>query len=116
MSTQIATGFAVTNRGGIPLKTTVTDGSNSQELKTNDTYTVTSQSIGTFAEGATLTHLGVNCATGMCWAGILRNGTFIALCQSLRSIALGGGHKYAPILPAPVLLQAGDQLLVRTEA
>jgi len=116
MSTQVVTGFAVTNQGGIPLQTTITDGSNSQELKTNTTYTVTSQSIGTFAEGARLTHLGVSVATGMCWAGILRNGTFIALCQSNHSNALGGGHKYAPILPGPVQLQAGDQLLVRSEA
>jgi len=116
MSTQVISGFAVTSQGGIPLQTTLTDGSNSQELKTNTTYTVTSQSIGTFAEGAILSQVGVSAATGVCWAGLLRNGTFIAMVQSLHSNALGGGHKYAPIQPAPVKLQAGDQLLVRSQA
>jgi len=116
MSTQVISGFAVTSQGGVPLQTTLTDGSDSQELKTNTTYTVTSQSLGTFAEGAILSQVGVTATTGVCWAGLLRNGTFIAMVQSLRSNALGGGHKYAPIKPAPVKLQAGDQLLVRSEA
>ena len=101
MSTQVVQGFAVTSQGGIPLKTTLTDGDNSQELKTNTTYSITSQSIGTFAEGARLTQLGVSSTTGICWAGILRNGTFIALCQSLRSNALGGVTSTRRFHPRP---------------
>ena len=116
MSTQTVTGFAVTSQGGIPLETSLTDGSDSQELKTDASYTVTSQGIGRFAEGATLTHLKVNAATGIAYAGILRNGAYVAVCQSLGSLALGGQSQTLPVLPGPVSLLAGDQLIVRCEA
>jgi len=116
MSTQVVYGFAKTTSMGVPLKTTITDGSDSQELKTNSDATVTSQSLGTFAEGQTLTHMSVTCATGIAYAGILRNGQYIALCQSLGSQSLGGQPKYAPLLPGSVKLVAGDQIIVRSEA
>ncbi len=116
MSTQVAYGFAKTTNMSVPLKTTITDGSDSQELKTNSDFTVTSQSLGTFAEGQTVTHMSVTCATGIAYAGILRNGQFIGLCQALGSQALGGQPKYAPVLPSPVKLVAGDQIIVRSEA
>jgi len=67
-------------------------------------------------EGATLTHLKVSSASGICYAGILRNGQYIAVCQSLGSNALGGQPELAPVLPSPVALVAGDQIIVRTEA
>lgn len=116
MSTQVTVGYAQTNMGGVPLQTTLTDGSDSEELKTNSTYTVTSQSLGTFMEGATLSHLKVSAATGIVYAGVLRNGQYIAVCQALGSNALGAAENLLPILPAPVTLVAGDQIIVRTEA
>ena len=116
MSTQVCIGFAKTTSMSVPLSTTLTDGSDSQELKTSTSNTVTSQSLGTFAEGQTLTHMSVTAATGVCYAGILRNGQYIAVCQAMGSNALGGQPKYAPVLPAPVKLVAGDQIIVRTEA
>jgi hypothetical protein len=116
MSTQVVTGFAQTNMSTIPLKTTLTDGSDSQELKTNDTYTVTSQSLGTFAEGQTLRGMAVQAATGIAYAGVLRNGQFIAVCQALGSLANGGMPQMCTIMPGPVQLVAGDQIIVRTEA
>lgn len=116
MSTQTVVGFAKTTKGGVPLEATITDGSDSQELTTDTTYTVTAQSLGTFSEGATLTHLKVTAATGIAYAGVLRNGQYIAVCQSLGSNALGGQTQLLPILPAPVALVAGDQIIVRTEA
>ncbi len=116
MSTQNVIGFAYTSQGGVPLETTLTDGSDSQELQTDQTYTVTSQSLGTFAEGATVTHLRINSTTGIAYAGLLRNGQFIAVCQSLGSNALGGAPQTLPIMPAPVTLVAGDQIIVRCEA
>tara|TARA_Y100001963_G_scaffold30932_1_gene42495 strand:- start:1469 stop:1819 length:351 start_codon:yes stop_codon:yes gene_type:complete len=116
MSTQTVIGLAATSQGHVPLSTSITDGSDSQELKSNATFTVTSQSLGTMREGAVLTHLSVTAATGVCYAGLLRNGQYIAVCQSLGSKALGGQPQLAPILPGPVQLIAGDQIIVRTEA
>jgi len=116
MSTQVITGFAVTSQGGVPLKTTLTDGSDSQELLTNSDYVVTEQSLGTFAEGATVSALGVRSTTGIAYAGILRNGQYIAVCQTLSTNALGGGNKYSPLLPGSVQLVAGDQIIVRCQA
>ena len=102
--------------GGVPLQTTLTDGSDSQELKTNATYTVTSQSLGTFMEGASLTHLQISASTGIAYAGVLRNGQYIGVCQGLGSNSLGGDCTLLPLMPAPVQLVAGDQIIVRTEA
>jgi hypothetical protein len=116
MSTQVVIGQAVTSMNSYPLKSTITDGSDSQELTTNDTYTVTSQSLGTIGEGEMLTHLSVTAATGICYAGVLRNGQYIAICQSLGSYALGGQPQLMPILPRPFQMVAGDQIIVRTEA
>jgi hypothetical protein len=116
MSTQVVTGFAKTSQGFMPLKTTVTDGSDSQELKGNDSYLVTSQSLGTFMENQTLTHLMVQSASGIAYCGVLRNGQYIAICQALGSLAKGGMPQLCTILPGPVSLVAGDQIIVRTEA
>jgi hypothetical protein len=112
----VVVGFAQTSRGGVPLDTTITNGSNSGELQTDATFTVTSQSLGTFVEGATITHLRVTSATGIAYAGILRNGQYIALCQALGSNALGGQPNLLPLMPGPVSLVAGDQIIVRVEA
>ena len=116
MTTQNVVGFAKTSAGGVPLETTLTDGSDSEELKTDTTYTVTSQSLGTFVEGATLIHLKVTASTGICYAGVLRNGQYIGVVQSLGSNALGGQPQELPIMPGPVSLVAGDQIIVRCQA
>ena len=116
MSTQNVSGIAFTSKGTVPLLTSITDGSDSQELKTNSTYTVTSQSLGTFMEGATLTHMSVTAATGVCYCGVLRNGQYIGLCQSMGSLAKGGQPQIEPIVPRAISLIAGDQIIVRTEA
>jgi len=116
MSTQTVTGFCKTSTGGVPLSATITDGSDSQELTTSTSYTITAQSLGTFKDGATLQAMSVNAATGIAYCGILRNGTFIALCHSLGSKAKGGQPMPLPILPGPIQLRAGDQVIVRSEA
>jgi hypothetical protein len=116
LSTQTVVGFALTSKGGVPLESTITDGSDSQELATDTSYTVTSQSLGTFVEGATLTHLKITSASGICYAGVLRNGQYIGVVQSLGSNALGGQTNLMKIEPAPIALVAGDQIIVRTEA
>lgn len=116
MSTQVCIGFAKTSTGGVPLEATLTDGENDQELTTDVTYTVTAQSLGTFKEGALITHLQVSAATGIAFCGILRNGQYIGVCQSLGSYSLGGNPSSLPILPGPIQLVAGDQIIVRCEA
>ena len=115
MTTQLVTGFALSNGLSIPLSTTITDGSDSEELKTNSSYTITSQSLGTFAESRTVTHLSVTAASGIAYAGILRNGQYIAVCQSMGSESLGGMPQTAMLMPSPVTLVAGDQIIIRTE-
>ena len=116
MSTQTCYGFAQTSKGGVPLEATITDGSDSQELTTDTTFTVTAQSLGTYMEGATLTHLKVGSISGISYCGVLRNGQYIAVCQSMGSNALGGAPELAPVLPSGVQLVAGDQIIIRTEA
>lgn len=116
MSTQTVTGFAHFSNTSVPLSATVTDGEDDQELTSNSTFTVTSQSLGTIAEGQILQKLAIQAATGICYAGVLRNGQYIAFCQSLGSLAKGGMPLSMPILPSPVKLVAGDQVIVRTEA
>jgi len=115
MTTQLVTGFALSNGLPIPLSSSITDHSDSQELKTNSTYSVTSQSLGTFAEGRTVTHLAITAATGIAYAGILRNGQYIAVGQSMGSESLAGMPQTAMLMPSPVTLVAGDQIIVRTE-
>jgi hypothetical protein len=116
MTTQVVTGFAKTNQNTMPLKTTITDGSDSQELKGNSDYLVTSQSLGTFMENQVLTHMAVQSASGIAYCGVLRNGQYIAICQALGSLALGGMPQLCAIQPGPVNLVAGDQIVVRVEA
>ena len=116
MSTQVVTGLLLASDGrAAPLKTTLTDGSDSQELKTNDTYTVTSQGVGRFCDGWTLTHGYVQATTGICYAYILRNGVNICNLKSISSKALGNGYGAQP-LSHSVRIIPGDQLIVRTEA
>jgi hypothetical protein len=116
MSTQVVVGYAKTAASSVSLKATITDGSDSQELTTNDTYTITSQSLGTFMDGQSLTHLSVSAATGIAYCGVLRNGQFVAVADSMGSYSLGGQCDPLPLLPGPIRLQAGDQVIVRTEA
>lgn len=116
MSTQVVTGILTAVDGrSCPLKTTLTDGSDSQELKSNDTYTVTSQSIGRFCDGWTLASGYVQSSTGIAYAYILRNGVNIANLTSISSKAIGNGYG-AAALSNRIVIRPGDQLICRTEA
>lgn len=107
MTTQTAVGVLVTNAGSIPLETSVTDGTET-EVKTDATYTVTSQSIGTYAAGQTVTGGFIQVDTGISYAYILRNGRVLSVIHSLSSKSLGGGKGAMPckaftLIPADVL-------------
>jgi hypothetical protein len=115
MSVQTVIGFAKCSGRDVPLEASITDTADDQELTSDVTYTVTAQSLGTIAEGQNLTHLSVTATTGICYAGVLRNGQYIGVCQALGSNKLGGAPKYAPVMPGSIRLVAGDQVIVRTE-
>tara|TARA_R100001594_G_C4049143_1_gene264685 strand:+ start:2256 stop:2606 length:351 start_codon:yes stop_codon:yes gene_type:complete len=116
MSTQIVNGLLYGPNGTVPLQKTITDGSDSQELMTDVTFTVTQQSVGRFADGWTLTHGAVWATTGICYAYFLRNGQNIGNVQSLGTNALGGMQEGVCKLSNPIRIIPGDQLIVRTEA
>lgn len=113
MTTQTVTGLLVTSGGNIPLSSTLTDGTEG-EVKTDTTYTVTAQSIGTYAEGQTVQGAYIQAATGISYAYILRNGRVLSVVQSLGSLAIGGGKGVEAM--NPVTLQAGDILRVLVHA
>jgi len=113
MTTQTVTGLLVTDSGNIPLSTSVSDGTET-EVKTDTSYTVTSQSIGTYGEGQTVRGAYLQSATGICYAYLLRNGTVASVIQSLGSLAIGGGKGVEAL--KPITLQAGDVLRVLTQA
>jgi hypothetical protein len=115
MSTQVITGMLYGPNGSVPLQTTLTDGSDSQELKTDTTFTVTSQSIGRYCDGWTLTHGAVWAATGICYAYVLRNGQNIGNIQSLGSNALGAMQHGICKLSNGIKIVPGDQLIVRCQ-
>lgn len=116
MSTQVVAGLLKSSDGrAVPLQTTLTDGSDSQELKTATAFSVTSQSIGRYCDGWTLTHGWVGSATNICYAYILRNGQNVANVYSLNTKAVGAGSGMQ-MLSHPIRIIPGDQLIVRTEA
>lgn len=116
MSTQVVTGVLHAADGRTcPLKTTITDGNTSQEVKSNSDYTVTSQSIGRFCDGWTINKGYVQSATGIAHAYILRNGVNICNINSLSSLALGNGYGAAAVSHT-VRIIPGDQLIVLTFA
>jgi len=115
MTTQIVAGLLQTNAGYIPLETSITDGSDNQELKTDETYTVTSQSIGTFADGQTLVGGYVNGLTNIFYAYVLRNGTNVCNIMSIGSRTCVGQQGIKPVSNS-ITLKPGDQKVVRTIA
>ena len=115
MTSQVVTGSLTAVDGRtVPLKTTITDNADNSELKSNETYTVTSQSVGRFCDGWTIASGYVQAATGICYAYILRNGVNICNINSLSSMALGNGYGSAAVSHRFRVIP-GDQLIVRTE-
>jgi len=115
MATQQVAGLLQTNAGYIPLETAIENATANSELKTDETYTVTSQSIGTFADGQQLQAGYVSAKTGIFYAYILRNGTNVCNIMSIASRTAVGQIKLKPVSNA-ITLKPGDQLVVRTEA
>ena len=118
MSTQVVTGKLCTMgpKGymEVPLSTTVNDGAQT-EIKTNADYTVTSQSVGIYAERQQLVGAFCSAKTGLIYAAIVNNGIVRAVLpiSSRTSGASGSGDM---TVVNQIILNPGDQLLVETYA
>ena len=119
MSTQDVTGKLCT-RGPkgymeIPLKQAgVTDGSQTEVL-TDSTFSVTSQSVGIYAERQTLTGGWVSAKTGIIYAAIINNGIVRAVIP-ITSRTAGASGSSDMVVMNQITLNPGDQLLVETYA
>lgn len=110
MTTQLLTGVLNCSSGfKIPLAATITDGTE-VSLTTDTDFSVTSQQIGDFAPGQTVTSGIVTAGINMSYCYILRKGLIL----SLVPFAVSGVVSGQPALSRPVTLQPGDQLRVFT--
>jgi len=110
MTTQNVTGVLNCSSGfKIPLNATITDGTEAN-LTTDTSFTVTSQSIGDFAPGQTVTSGIVTAGENISYAYILRKGLILSLVPfAVKGVACG-----TPNLSRPVTLVPGDQLRIFT--
>lgn len=118
MTTQVVTGKLCTMgpKGYIevPLSTSVTDGTQT-EVKTNSDYTVTSQSVGIYAERQQLVGGFVSAKTGIIYAAIINNG-IVRATLPLSSRTAGASGSGDMMIMNKITLNPGDQLLVETYA
>jgi hypothetical protein len=110
MTTQNVTGVLNCSSGfKIPLNATITDGTEAS-LTTDISFSVTSQNIGDFAPGQTVTSGIVTADANISYAYILRKGLILSLVPfAVKGVACG-----TPNLSRPVTLVPGDQLRVFT--
>ena len=100
-------GYAITNTGvQIPLKNTSVTNGTEFSLQTDSDVTTTSQDIGTYAPGQTITHLEVYAPTSVSFVYVLRQGVIL----SFGSPNVAGISNSASALCAPVTLRPGDQV------
>ena len=110
MTTQNVTGVLNCASGfKIPLNATITDDAEAS-LTTDINFSVTSQQIGDFAPGQTVTSGIVTADANISYAYILRKGLILSLVPfAVKGVACG-----TPNLSRPVTLVPGDQLRVFT--
>jgi len=110
MTTQNVTGVLNCSSGfKIPLSATITDDAETS-LTTDTNFSITSQQIGDFAPGQTVTSGIVTADANISYAYILRKGLILALVPfAVKGVACG-----TPNLSRPVTLVPGDQLRVFT--
>jgi len=98
----------------IPLETTVTDGTQT-EVKTDATFTVTTQSVGIYGENQKVTGGFVSAKTGIIYACIVNNGIVRAIVPISSRTSGATGCADMQIMNG-IVLNPGDQLLVETYA
>jgi len=118
MSVQTITGKLCTNgpKGylEVPLSTSVTDGTQT-EVKTDSTVTVSTQSVGIYAERQTLVGGWVSAKTGIIYAAIINNGIVRAVVP-ITSRTAGASGSSDMVIPNNIVLNPGDQLMVTAYA
>lgn len=105
-----------TDGSNIPLKTNGTDGSTSNEVKTDPSFTITSSSVGDYAPGKTIVQGYVSSKTHIAWAYLLRNGVVESLIPVASRTAQGSGSVGDLPLCRPTTLRPGDKIMVYTLA
>ena len=115
---QIAIGNLVCSDGtNIPLgPLSIADASDTAEVTTDATYTVTAQSVGDFAPGRTIVQGILTAKTHAAWAYLLRNGVVMSIIPVASRTAGGPGSVGDLPLCNPVTLIPGDKILFHVEA
>jgi len=118
MTTQQVTGkLCTTGPKGymeVPLATTVDDGTQT-EVKTNSTFTVSTQSVGIYAERQTLRSAWISSKTGLIYAAIINNG-IVRATLPISSRTSGASGCSDMVVLNNIVLNPGDQLMVETFA
>ena len=91
----------------IPLKTEIAEGTES-DLKTDETYTVSSMNVGDYKPGGVITAGSVTCDNGVAYCYVLSQG----LVACLIPFGVKGAVQDVPALCKPYRLQAGDKVRV----
>lgn len=119
MATQNVTGMLYTTgpKGKlvVPLETTITDGTDKDEVKTDSTFTVSSMSVGIYAERQTLMSGWVSAKTGIIAAAIYNNGIVRAVVPITSRTSQASGCSDMVIMNN-IVLNPGDTLNVTTYA
>jgi len=111
MATNTVVGILVASDGtNIPLNTEIVEGTETT-CTTDSVYTGTSQNIGDFGQGKTITHGLMQFANGFQYAYILRQGVV----ASVIPCCVNGASTATPRLWAPITLMAGDLLRVMNQ-
>jgi hypothetical protein len=110
MATNTVEGIVITSTGmNIALEADLAEGTESN-LTTNTTYSITAQALGTYANGATITHALVTADSSISYAYVLSEG----LIACLIPVGVKGATQDIPQLCKPYTLKAGDQVRVLT--
>ena len=118
MSVQTITGKLCTNgpKGylEVPLSTSVTDGTQTEVL-TDSSVTVSSQSVGIYAERQTLVGGWCSAKSGIIYAAIINNGIVRAVVP-ITSRTAGASGSSDMVIPNNIVLNPGDHLMVTAYA
>ena len=112
---QIVAGLLKTNVGYIPVETSVADATDNEEILTDSTFTVTSQSIGTYADGQVLQGATLSAKTQIMYAYVLRNGVNVCNIPGLTSRNKMSQPRGLQPVSNAIRFSPGDQLVCRVE-
>jgi len=107
MANVTVVGYLRTNTGDqIPLRTDSVPEGTETTITTDSNVTVTSQNVGTYKPGATITSGELMCPSGVSYAYILRNGVVLSVLVP----NVSGVSNSEAILSQPVVLRPGDEV------